>query len=166
LIVDWDTFEQDLALALPLLAERVRLTICWSTVPPVYVQIYSAPDRLWLRTGAGDVVGFQAGSTDAEESQLDVRGWDPPATEPSGSHAWWTSLKFPAWSTDYERVASMLVGVLRDVRGVPAPTELEYRAEREAEAPPLDEDFYEENLEPAVPHLVFRQLGIRDANAA
>ena len=134
------------------------VTISWSTVPTVYVQFAQTSESLTIRTGGEDVL---PGSSRSE--QLTALGWEPPSTDPSGQRTWHTSLGWPARSGEYAGLAQMCVAVLRDLNGVPSPEELEYRAWREAEEPPEGVTYYEDELEPAEPHLVFARLGITDA---
>lgn len=159
----WAELAQGLADELPGLEDRTFLTIWWTSDPPVYVQLEQTATALVARTGDDDVLPPDQRLSPAGRAALQEDGWVVPELDPTGRRTWTRSLAWPARSAGYQRLAAACVGVLQDVHAVPSPTELEYRAWREAEPDPVGVTFYPEDLEPAEPHLVLPQLGLRDA---
>ncbi len=137
------------------------VTISWSAVPTVYVQFAQSDASLTVRTGGADVVPESASS-----GALSSMGWEPPATDPLGQRTWHASLAWPPRFEQYQRLAQLCVAVFEDVHDVSSPDELEYRAWREAEEPPEGVTYYEDELEPAEPHLVLPRLHITDSDTA
>lgn len=158
---DWTNFSDSMAWTLSELSERTMVTVSWSSVPTVYVQVTQTSEMLTVRTGGEDVL------PDSETSgRLAAVGWEPPSTDPLGQRTWHSSLAWPPRFEQYEELARMCVAVFQDVHGVSSPAELEYRAWRDAEEPPEGVTYYEDELEPAEPHLVLPRLQITDSVSA
>jgi hypothetical protein len=159
----WESLEQGLADELPELEDRSFLTIFWAPVPMAYVQFEQSGTALTARTGADDVLPADQRLGPAGCTVLETGGWTVPEQDPAGKRTWTMTVGWPAGTEVYERLAARCATVLRDVHGVSSPTELEYRAWREAEPDPEGVTFYPEDLEPAEPHLVLPRLGLHDA---
>jgi len=161
----WDGLGRGLAEVLPSLEERSHLLVSWAVVPTVFVQFWQSSLELLAQTGADDLVPAEQRMGSVAADRMRSLGWGAPAEDAFARRMWHAGLAWPVRSVDYLRLAHMSVSVLRDVHQVPGPAVLEYQAWRDAEPPPLGITYHEENLEPREPHLVFPQLGIRDALA-
>ena len=162
----WEQVTAGLAATLPQLEDRSVLTISWSAVPTVYVQVEQSATETVALTGADDVLGPDRSLRPTDRFVLEAAGWAAPEVDPTGRRTWRTSVPWPVRTEEYEQLAFRCVNVLRLVHGVPNPEELEYRAWRDAEPPPEHELYYEENLDPAEPHLSLPRLGLRDARGS
>ena len=161
----WDAFGGALAGALSQLQDRSHLLVSWADVPTVYAQFAQSSTELVVVTGADDVLPPDRRLGADGAARLQASGWSPPTAGVAGK-TWHFAVPWPARSADYRRVAGLVVEVFRDVHRVPGANALEYRGWRDAQPGPEGVTYYEEDLEPAEPHLTFPDLEIRDAQEA
>lgn len=162
----WPSFQDGLADELGGLEDRTHVTLSWSSVPTVYVQLEQTDTHLVARTGADDVLPPERRLSPEQRAGLENAGWVLPTADPQSRGTWSLTLPWPARAADHDRIAAACVTALRDVHQVPSPAELEYRAWRDPEPDPVGITFYPEDLEPGEPHLVLPGLGITDAQAS
>lgn len=159
---DWERLVEGLTALLPQLEERMFLLISRADETTVFVQFEQLNTELLMVTGGDDLIPAAQAMSTGGVARLAASGWSPPQPGVAG-YLWHQQLAWPGRSSAYRQFAADAVGTLRDLRGVPSPRDLEYRAWREGEPPPVGITYYEEDLEPEVPHLRFPELGLDDA---
>ncbi|MDX8148832.1 hypothetical protein SK854_42415 [Lentzea sp. BCCO 10_0061] len=116
---DWERFTERLTDTFRDVTDRVFLIIHAATDPRRYVQFAGAPDRLDAEAPAKDVVA------DADEFQLRRFDWiAPDVAQPN----WTSSLRCPALTDEFARLARRCVAALQQAYGIVSPDELRYRA--------------------------------------
>jgi hypothetical protein len=124
----WDEFAEGLAAVLAGFEDGQRLVVTWPA-HPFYVQAAQDEGDLVVEAVA-DVYLPEAdrrGTSGAEV--LRAAGWTAPDALDEN---WQHHLTWPARITAYQGAAGMMVAALRDVYGVPEPSDLVYQAWVEA----------------------------------
>ncbi|HEX7301479.1 TY-Chap domain-containing protein [Lentzea sp.] len=124
---DWAQFTERLTDALRDVTDHVYLIIHAAQEPRRYVQFAGAPDRLYAEAPGTDVVA------DADEFQLSRFEWAAPD---AGQPNWSWSLRRPALTEEFARLADRCVVALRQAYGIVSPDELRYRAWQDPEGAP------------------------------
>ncbi|MFD5828089.1 hypothetical protein [Lentzea sp. NPDC060358] len=116
---DWEQFAERLADALRDVTDHVFLIVHSEADPKRYVQFAGSPDRLHAEAPGEDV------ARGADEFQL--RRWDWAAPEVSQPN-WTASLRRPALTAEFLRLARNCAATLHEAYGITGPDELTYRA--------------------------------------
>jgi hypothetical protein len=124
----WEEFEAGLTAAFGRLPDGAVLQLYELSRPSdgAFAQVWQAPDRLKVEIAGNDRLASDRRVPDDVERRIGSYGWQPPS-EPHPWH-WWGELEWPAPAAGYQRFAAGLVGVFRDVHGVPSPDELGYES--------------------------------------
>lgn len=138
-VPSWAELEARLPDALASLPADSFLIVCADagTGDERYVQFMQFADRLDAQVVGEQVLPPEQRLTAAGRALMASLGWIAPRP-PDGSGNWETSLRWPARSGDYRRVAAMSVAALRDAYEVPTSDALVYRSWNENTRAPVD----------------------------
>lgn len=157
-MLSWEAFESALAGVLRDLSARSYLIVS-SSPESVYVQFAQGADVLQAEA-SGDSASPPVPPLSVEAVDALVgAGWTQPDFGRGGNPNWTWMLETPTLSSEYRLLAGACVLALQ-LRGVPGPESLSYRAWREAERPKQDALYYPGDLDSGDPELVLSALGI------
>ncbi|MET9229928.1 hypothetical protein [Lentzea sp. NPDC003310] len=116
---EWGRFTESLTDAFRDVTDGVFLIVHAAADPKRYVQFAGAPDRLYAEAPGKDV------AAGADEFQLRRFDWEEPVVAQPN---WTSSLRRPALTTEFARLARACVAALHEAYGITYPAELTYRA--------------------------------------
>jgi len=123
---DWDDFSRALTGELARLPLHGILQLTHRGQPWHLAQFVQNDDHLRAEVG-GELADTQGTElpTGPGVALLESLRWRP--HDPTDTN-WWRELPWPAVTAEYDELVAAVVGVLRDLNGVPAPADLVYRA--------------------------------------
>ncbi len=144
-VATWDEFSERLFRVLLTIDDRVYLNI--GTKPPHdrrYVQFASSAEELVGEATGNEFLSDEYKLGAEAETQMRELGWETPL--PSNPN-WHFAIALPASSADIKAIVDHSVTTLRDMMKILSPTDLMYRAWREAEWPVSGVYYEEEDLD-------------------
>ena len=123
--MSWEQFEQKLTQMLLWLEPSQFL--CVQARPPslAYVQIGITIDSIRVETASNRFLHGEEALTEAQMVALEALGWSPPSDGPGGSPNFHRDY---SWPVRADWVTGLTVRTLSEVLGVPAPSQLGFKA--------------------------------------
>jgi hypothetical protein len=123
---DWQQFRDGLASSVAALPDGGALLVGDRERTACFVQFMLDRDQIVAEVASGWDRWNRPNLTDLEAAALEEIGWAAPERDPSRNHG--LTLRWPAPSAEYRRVADMAVAALRDVFEIGSPGSLVYKA--------------------------------------